>query len=279
MMAHTVLVPHAIGALLAVKGLIVGFQIGPKIRVGGTLGKIGQDIKTGVGKVAKAVAPAVAFIPGIGEVAAPLLEAGGNILDTTNGGIHNIGDVGRIAGESALMALPGATGLASKLAGGATGLDALPTELKNLAGDANGLLTKIPGVQGLESMFGGSGGAGNTLMSGLGKIFGSGGGAGFLGGSGGGLDNALLLASIAQEAAQKQRQQNLQDSGLNYATSAYDSTAPLRTAGMAKLLNPTYTNLSSIFADPANPFARPAVNPAATSPAPVSGSPVTPVAA
>ena len=262
--------------------LLLGFQIGPKIRVGGTLGHIGQQIKEGVGKVAKAAAPIVAFVPGVGQIAAPILEAGGNILDTSNGGIHNIGDVGRIAGESALLALPGATGLTSKLSGGATGLEGLKAELGNVFGGANNLLTKIPGVQGLEDMVGGGGAAGGAageagptavstvqgaspsasggIAKKLSSIFGS---------SPGGMsaaDKALLIASIAEQAHEKQRQQDLMQKGLDYSEAAYNSTAPLREQGISSMLHPSYTDLSSIFSDPANRYSRSAVHPATTAP-------------
>ncbi len=66
-------------------------RIGPKIRIGGTLGKIGQKLKEGVGKVEKAAAPFVSLIPGVSQLAAPILNASGNILDTSDGGIKGIG--------------------------------------------------------------------------------------------------------------------------------------------------------------------------------------------
>jgi hypothetical protein len=71
-----------------------GIQIGPKIRVGGTIGHIGQSIKEDVGKLAHnpLVDAGLSFIPGVGPIAAGLIAATGRALDTSGGGV-GVGDV------------------------------------------------------------------------------------------------------------------------------------------------------------------------------------------
>lgn len=59
-------------------------QIGPKIRIGGSVGKVGQNIKLAAGKAAKQAAPFVSFInPALGAG----LAAAGTGLDTSHGGV------------------------------------------------------------------------------------------------------------------------------------------------------------------------------------------------
>jgi hypothetical protein len=66
-----------------------GIQIGPRIRVGGTLGKIGQKVKIGAGKVLAnpVVDTALAFVPGVGPGVAAGARALGTALDTSHGSV------------------------------------------------------------------------------------------------------------------------------------------------------------------------------------------------
>lgn len=229
---------------------VLGFQIGPKIRIGGTLGKLGQDLKIGLGKAEKAVAPIVSLIPGVGTLAAPILNTSGNILDTSGGGIKNIGQVGKIALGDALLALPGATGLSGKLA--SAGGDVVSGLEQGLgvpgAGGApisvTSILKQVPAVAGIG---GGGSGAGlpfvgtgsaaaptNPLIA-IGR---------WLGGNGG--RNALGLAEGVNTALKENQANQYAKDALNQTKAAYDSLAPLRSAALSSLLS----------AQGANPFAR-----------------------
>ena len=94
-------------------------QIGPKIKIGGTIGAIGQSVKEGVGKVAKVAAlPASFFNPALGAA----LAAGGKALDTTDGG-SSVGDLAMAGAKTYGMGkvvggIPGVGTLASKIPGG-----------------------------------------------------------------------------------------------------------------------------------------------------------------
>ena len=194
--------------------------------MGGTLGKIGQNFKIGLGKVEKAVAPAVGFIPGFGPIAAAALEANGNILDTSNGGINSWGDVGNVAKGSAMAALPSAAG--------------------PLLGKLGSTVSSIPGVQGIENAVGnipGVSSIGDALK------------AAISGGSGGGGGVTGLLDFLGQHkdlllgGAQALNAANLQQKAGNYANQAVQSAtepwnqrAPLRAQGVTAMLNASQYN-------------------------------------
>ena len=119
-----------------------GIQIGPRIRVGGTLGHIGQQAKETLGKIDKKAAPFVAMIPGVGQIAAPIMNIAGNALDTSNGGgIKSLGDIGRVGLESALMAGGG------KLL---SGLGKIPMVGSAIHG-IEGAVSSLPGVSAVTS--------------------------------------------------------------------------------------------------------------------------------
>lgn len=210
-----------------------GFQIGPRIRVGGTLGKIGQDIKETTGKVLSnpIVDGALTFIPGIGPVIAGAAGAAGKILDTTGGGLHGVGGVLDVAKGAASGFAAGkvATGLKSTLdaASGGSVLDKLKSIL------ASGGSLKDAAAQ---------------LLGGGGDPTGAGGGGTSFG------DKLLLGGATAAATADKLRQQGMQDRGISYATGAYDEKAPLRSKAIGMLQNPNKPDLTSLFADAGNVY-------------------------
>jgi hypothetical protein len=129
-------------------------QIGPRIRVGGTLGKAGQAVKAGVGKALsnKYVDVGLSLIPGVGPGLAAAANAAGHVLDTSGGGIHSLSDIGRIgldAGSTyGLSRLAGTArgGLGSLLNGGASAPPPpIPTDAPWLGGAAAEDAGALPG--------------------------------------------------------------------------------------------------------------------------------------
>ena len=234
---------------------------GPSIKglessVKGTAHTVGDVLSN---PVTQAIAGGLLTATGVGAPLGAAILAGSGAL---GGALKPGGNLGSALGGAATGALAGGAGaLAGKaLSGGLSGVPGVQG-IENFFGDANGALTKIPGVQGIENLLTGgnpsgtgtsSGGLGGLVQS-LSRIFGGGSGGP---GGGSGMDKALLLASIAQQADQRQRQQDLQNKGLSYATDAYNAMAPIRSQGMSYLTNNNIPDLSSIFGDPANPFAR-----------------------
>jgi predicted phage tail protein len=264
-----------------------GFQIGPKIRIGGTVGKIGQSVKEGVGKVAKVAALPVSFFnPAIGAA----LAAGGKALDTTDGG-SSLGDLalagaktygmGKVAGPL-VRAIPGMGSIGDKLGGLAKALPGVGS----IMGSGGGM-TGAPSSSGIPGdgvyIPGGAGDVGQLPVgtpSGGGmpweQILSAATGGGTQGGSGGidwgsilgnvggfvkdnGLDLAMAGLATAQgvnAAKASQRAGGFQDKAINLAEQNWAAGAPLRAAGTTRLLTPKATNLSAVYTDPANPFAR-----------------------
>lgn len=212
-----------------------GIQIGPRIRIGGTLGKIGQKVKIGAGKVAKIAAPVASFVnPGLGAI----LGAAGTALDTSKGGVG----LGQIAMSGAMNyglgkavgKIPGVgklgSSIASKIPGGG--------RVADLLGKVGKMGGGLPGVGGAE-------GGGGGWMDKLG---------GFLGEHG---DQLLTAGALASSYGTEKANRELRERAMGYATGSYDQRAPLRAAGMAGALNPERPNLSGIFANPGNAYARP----------------------
>ena len=101
-------------------------QIGPRIRVKGGLGKLGQKAKIGVGKLASKAAPIVSFFnPALGTA----LALGGDVLDTSDGSFdpvkagrkaaltYGVGKAVNKFGGPLLKKVGIGTGAASKTAG------------------------------------------------------------------------------------------------------------------------------------------------------------------
>lgn len=228
-----------------------GFQIGPRIRVGGTLGKIGQNVKVAAGKALSnpIVDAGLTFIPGVGPGIAAAAGAAGRALDTSNGGLHGVGGLGSLAAGAAegygagKLATGLTSGIGSIINGGGLNADGSPM----------GVLDRLKGLVT-------SGGAGVTgaISGGLNGLKGLLSGGGTPGASGGNslLDSLLLGGSVASAAADKAKQQGLIDKSTQYATNAYDEKAPLRTKALAGLQNTTAPDLSSLFSNSGNVYSR-----------------------
>lgn len=224
------------------RGEFRGIQIGPRIRVGGTLGKIGQDVKIGAGKVLSnpLVDAGLTFIPGVGPGIAAAAGGLGKALDTSHGSV-GVGDIAKGA----------LTGYAAGTAGQALkgGLSAVKGayDVGGMAGAGKMALSKLTGAP----MPGGApgaapGGGGGGL---LGKV------AGFLG------DNALPLGVGAMGAAQVGMERNeadkLTNRGIDSAHQAYDAKAPLRQMALSQLMNTQAPDLTGRFSTGAvNPYAK-----------------------
>lgn len=230
-----------------------GFQIGPKIRIGGTIGKIGQNVKIAAGKALSnpIVDGALTLIPGVGPGLAAAAGAAGKVLDTSNGGLHGVQGVmdvakGAAAGYGAgKLAVGLKSGIGSTISGLMSG--------KNPDGSPMSVLDRLKGL------VAGGGADGQGSLGTLGDIAGKiGGVAGAAGGGGGGggslLDTGLLAASVASNAQQRAKANSLRDSGVDYLKSGYDERAPLRTRAMSMLQDTSTPDLSSIFKNDGNVY-------------------------
>jgi hypothetical protein len=247
-----------------------GWQIGPRIRVGGTLGAIGEGVKQNLGQVAKIAAVPVSFVnPALGAA----LAVGGRALHTNEGaagvgdlvgaGVKNYatGKIGSAVLGGVRRALPAIGGA---IAGRAVGGGAPAT-------DVNGG-SMIPGGPDFDPSSGGAGGGGGmpweqilAAVTGGGTQGGGGIDWGSLLGKVGGFvkDNGLDLAMAGLATAQgvnaakaSSRAGGFQDKAINLAEQNWAAGAPLRAAGTTRLLTPKAANLSSVYTDPSNPFAR-----------------------
>lgn len=152
-------------------------QIGPRIRVGGTLGKIGQEAKIGAGKVLsnKYVDAGLALIPGVGPGISAAANAAGHVLDTSNGGIHTLGDVGHMALDAGEAYLGGKganmirdavvkNGLRGAVSSGVSRLRSAPSAVLNTA-TGGGSASGGAGGGGLMDRFRSIGGLLNTGLN------------------------------------------------------------------------------------------------------------------
>jgi hypothetical protein len=243
-----------------------GIQIGPRIRVGGTVGKIGQSIKEGVGKVAKVAAPVVSmFNPALGAV----VGGAGTVLDTSGGGV-GVGDIlksgvanygiGRVAQAAGLS--DRARGLLGSLGiGGGDSSDGSGTiadaSTGGMPGEGGGVLDNIKAeiMRGVGRV---TGGHSPISVNGQDPLLG-GASDGTSGGSGGGsslLDKLLLGGTVAAGAMDEVDRKKLRDRAVGYASNSYDARAPLRDRAMALLKDNTPTDLTSMFSDPGNVYDR-----------------------
>lgn len=192
-------------------------QIGPRIRVGGSVGKFGQKAKIGIGKVASKAAPVVAFFnPALGAA----VGAAGDILDTSEGGF----DIGRAAMNA------GKTYAFGKVAGKLkSGLGSLRGANYGIGDVAKGAAMELKEAVTDPSRF-------RSISAGL-----------MPGGSGGDKLRTLMDLGKAGEGIYDRYQQN-QDR--NMAQREYENAAPLRQAAQAGLLDTSRPDVSSIFADP-----------------------------
>lgn len=211
-----------------VRGERRGIQIGPKIRVGGTLGKVGQDLKIGAGKVASN--PWVQGIAGatLGPGAAAAIGALGKTLDTSHGSV-GLGDIakGGVQGY-------GAGKLGQTVGGLAKGGLSL--------GKVGGLVTG-GGADG-QGNFGALGDAAGKLGGGL--------GLGSLGGGGNLVDMGLGGLAAANAAHLQGQSDQYAHNALDTANQSYDARAPLRLAGVEGMLHPEAGNAAKLAGVKAN---------------------------
>jgi hypothetical protein len=204
-----------------------GFQIGPKIRIGGPLGAIGEGIKK------------------VGDVMNPAAAAGRAIA-----GGKNIGEAGQTFVDNSIDKAKGAAiAGAAYLAPGAIG---------SLGGSTAGQVaigTAEMGMDAIKNVLG-SGGSivGDFLKDAAGNILGK------VGKTIAGMSPMeLAMAGLAtaqgiNAAKSSARAHDLSDKALKLAEDNWNSGAAMRDQGRAGLLSPTKSDLSSVFADKTNVF-------------------------
>lgn len=183
-------------------------QIGPRIRVGGTLGKIGQKAKIGVGKLAQPVGKVVSvFNPALGTA----ISTAGDILDTSDGKFN----FGNAAKNAAIQYVGG------KIVG-------------KVAPKIGGLFNKGAGAAGDIGLPGGDIASAaepsrfRSLVSGAGK---------FLGGKDGfGVDDVLSLSKGLGDAYGAYDTGKTVDAHRRLVSDEYNANAPLRDAARQMLL-------------------------------------------
>lgn len=270
--------------------------------MGNVFSNIGHAITKGVtdaghfvGKVASnpIVQTASAFIPGVGPLITAgegalggLLKPGGNIGSALTGGLQGAA-AGALGGGIRKLGTGILTsGIGSVLGGGlkptgtysdANGIDGQASRggySDIIDYDAGG--NPIYGSDIPQSIYddpfgtgnGGStsGGIGSDILGGLRKL-----GSGLSGGQNGGINvGNLALGGLAgyqalNAANASKRSGQLSDKALGLAESRYASQAPLRSAAMTHLLNPTRPDLTSVYQDVQNPFAARKLAPSAAS--------------
>jgi hypothetical protein len=213
----------------------------------GGLKKVGKV----VGGVAKRAAPIAAMIPGVGTVAGAAIgglgsRASGDNLKTAIGyGIKGAlpGALGKLGGLGGVLG-----GLKRIGGGGAPSLDV--GDLSKVIGNSGMPGGAAPGL--------GSSGKGGVLGS-LGSIIGGAGGLGGILGGGlkkiGGVDGLLGGAATGYGAYQMKQAGDMRNKALKMVEQDYASRAPLRSQGLAGMLNEQRPDLSSTFASN-NPFSR-----------------------
>jgi hypothetical protein len=219
-----------------------GFQIGPRIRIGGTVGKIGQNVKNAVTKGATDVGHAVGKVAsnpltqgalaaalaatGVGAPAAAAIMAGvrgGGALLTPGG---NIGDGLKGAATGAAMGY-GASKVGGILRGGG-GIGGVLGRAGSAIGGAAGTLGKGAGAvtDALHIGDGAAGGGTSDLLKLLGLA-----GAGVAGVSG---YNDAKKAGAAQDAALA-RNTGIAGQLQQHGTELLNGARPIRQAGEANM--------------------------------------------
>lgn len=228
---------------------LIGIQIGPRIRVGGSVGKIGQQLKVGAGKVLKKVAPVATLIPGVGPLAAAGLAAAGTAMDTSKGRV-GLGDLagagvksyGLSRAAGLLTKVPGVSAIGKKL-GGLPGVGRAGEFLRGARDRIGGALpdgmnsiNDIPGYDRAKQMVlgGGGGGGGEGGMSMMDKI--------------------LLGGTIAAGAEDALHRRGLQNRAEDYAVGSYESRSPLRSRALAMLEKDVRPDHTGMFVDPGNVY-------------------------
>lgn len=237
-------------------------QFGPRIRVGGALGHAGQAAKIGIGKLAQPVGKVVSFVnPMLGAA----ISTAGDVLDTSDGKFN----VGK-AGKNAVMQY-GIGKLAGKIPGGDKIMgkvgavrDKLPSGARELGTavmqNASGqhpheaMDEQLPPVQIGHGPNGdpiynpGQGPSGGAAEHGRFRSI-----MDYLGGH---KDDILDYGQAAEHVYDKYRQVKAQDELAKIAKADYLRRAPLRTAGMATMLDDSQPDDSGVFSVPEQRYRR-----------------------
>jgi hypothetical protein len=210
-----------------------------------------------VGGVAKKAAPLAGLIPGVGTVAGGLIGGLGSLASGDNiGEALKYGAKGAVGGYlgNAAGGLGGILGGLKRIGGGGlpnadrdygiTGSGSIggKGDLSGLPMPSIGGAPKSGGLGGiLGGLLGGSGGIGGLLSGGLKKI--------------GGVDGLLGGAATGYGAYQMKQAGDMRNKALKMVEQDYATRAPLRSQGLAGMLNEQRPDLSSTFASN-NPFSR-----------------------
>lgn len=196
-------------------------QIGPRIRVGGTAGKIGQKLKIGAGKVAQPLGKVVSLVnPGLGTA----ISTVGDALDTTDGKFN----IGRAAGNAALQygagrvldKIPGVSKVGHAIGDKLGGMvpDAIKSQVQSIGDKLN--------IHGAGDLIDRAKGAGSDL---LGQI------PGYVKAHPDAILGGLATLDLAN---QRRGATDLENRGLNRLQRAYDERAGLRQQGVAGMSRP-----------------------------------------
>lgn len=229
-----------------------------------------------VGGVAEKVAPYVGLIPGVGTIAGGAIGGLGALAHGDGlkgalkygaaGAISGYGNAAKLGGMGAKAIFQGGlkkvgSNLGTLAMGGKLGGNGIPNP------DVSGALNTANGI---ADKYGSQGGGG--FLDGLkkvgGGIVGMGSGVGMGGSHGGfldsilggikgiGVDGALAGAAGLAGANASRNASNYRNKALGLVQGQWDDKAPLRKVGLAGMLNEQRPDLSSVYADPQNPFAR-----------------------
>lgn len=225
-------------------------QFGPRIRVPGKIGQLGQKVKVGVGKVASTVAPVVSLVnPALGAG----MRMAGDALDTTDGKFN----IGRAAVDAA------STYGAGKLLGKVPGMSQLGNKVKALPGVSrvtdmvHSVGAKMPGLPDRMNSVNDIPGYGAVKNAMSNRTPASAPGAGGGGEGMGLLDKILMGGSVAAATEDAMHRRQLSNKAQAYATGSYDARAPLRQKALASLTSQQKPDDSGLFADPGNVYDRP----------------------
>jgi hypothetical protein len=237
---------------------LLGIQIGPRIRVGGSIGKAAQSAKIGLGKVAKAAAPIAGFInPALGGVLGGL----GTIADTSKGKVG----LGQIASAGGAALLPGVAKVAGKIPG-VSGMGGMLGKIPGVS-KVGGLAKRVAGSQFGKDMGTALKNTAETILDPVAQAGGAMGDALTGGGGGPSMDTMLGLAGTADAAIQRQKATDLENQGLNRIRGAYDAKAGLREQGIQGMMrpegDPNAALANTYRRDTGNPYDLPPVAPAA----------------
>lgn len=259
-----------------------GFQIGPRIRIGGSVGKIGQNVKKAVtkgatdaghmvGKIADnkyAQLAALAALTATGVGAAPaagimaamkgggaLLKPGGNIGAGAKGAVIGAAEgYGASKLGSGIRKLAG-IGKAASTAGDAGGDSSLPIGDDGMPTYSPGAEASAGGGVGDESFLGRAEGAVKNVAGKVGGLV-KGAASQLGGGNMSALDKLLLAAGMSEAAISAMHKRQLERQGLEYAEGSYSARQPLRHQGLAMLQSQQTPDLSFLD-NTANPYTRP----------------------